>query len=142
MSIKKLDLSKLLRSSHHNSDNHQKLFGRAATLAEAYAICGMLIKGGESCAEDSDGHTREMIFLSAAHYSLSDEDIEKYWEASEDQRSVFLKGLNTTSSKIWMYDIPASVRHYFQHFVFGPVKRDPEFQKYLGLEQSQSAMDQ
>ncbi len=78
------------------------------TLAEAYAICGMLIKGGESCAEDdSDGHTREIIFLSAANYFLSDEDIEKNWEFSEDQRFVFLKGLNTTASKIWMYDIPA-----------------------------------
>ena len=113
------------------------------TLAEAYAICGMLIKGGESCAEDdSDGHTREIIFLSAANYFLSDEDIEKNWEFSEDQRFVFLKGLNTTASKIWMYDIPALVRHCFQHSVFGPVKRDPDFQTYLGLEQSQSAMDQ
>ena len=102
----------------------------------------MLIKGGESCAEDSDGHIRDIIFLSAAHYSLSDQDIEKYWEFSEDQRFIFLKGLNMTSSKIWMYDIPALVRHYFQHYVFGPVKREPEFQKNLGLEQSQSVMDQ
>ena len=131
----------MFRSTHHSSDNLQTLFGKRPTLSEAYSICILIIKGADTCGEDSDSHIRESAFLSAAHYCLSDDEIAQFYEFSKQERFLFLRGLNITASKIWLYDIPALVRQYFQNFVFGPVSRKPDFQRNLGLGMDQCVMD-
>ena len=131
----------MFKSSYHSSDNGETLFGRKATLSEAYLICLLIINGPETCGEDSDAHIRESAFLSAEHYCLTVDEIEKFLDFPAEERYLFLKGLNITASKIWSYDIPPLVRHYFQNFVFGPVTRNPEFQKNLGLGQDKCVMD-
>ena len=81
-----------------------------------------------------DGNQRKEIFVSVQYYVFSEEDKQAYMlQFTEEEKMVWLKGVQINASKIPRYDVPAEARFFSQRHVFGPVLKDEEYQANLGF---------
>ena len=55
---------------------------------------------------------------------------------SEEEKMVWLRGVERAATKLMRYDIPAEARLFFQRYVFGPVLKDEEYQDNLGFRET------
>ena len=68
------------------------------------------------------------------YYVFSEEDKQAYMlQFSEEEKMVWLRGVQMNATKLVRYDIPAEARFFFQRHVFGPVLKDEEYQANLGF---------
>ncbi len=114
------------RSAH----NSKTLFGIMTSISQTFGIVKMAQYGISTELEDA---SRFLIFSSVQYYVFSDEDKEAFLQFSEAEQVHYLRGVDKAASKVYRYENHAAARDYFQNFVFGPIKRNEEFQSNLGL---------
>ena len=84
-----------------------------------------------------DDNQRKEIFVSVQYYVFSEEDKQAYMlQFTEEEKMVWLRGVQLAATKLMRYDIPAEARLFFQRYVFGPVLKDEEYQENLGFRET------
>ena len=77
--------------------------------------------------------SRFLIFSSVQYYVFSDEDKQAFLQFTEAEQVHWLRGIDKAASKVYKYENHLAAREFFQNSVFGPIKRNEEFQSNLGL---------
>ena len=70
-------------------------------------------------------------------YVFSEEDKQAYMlQFTEEEKIVWLRGVQLAATKLMRYDIPAEARLFFQRYVFSPVLKVEEYQDNLGFRET------
>jgi|LauGreDrversion4_2_1035121.scaffolds.fasta_scaffold31690_4 hypothetical protein len=141
-SIKHNSVNEIYTTKYRNSANQEALLGKLLPIGKACAIIGTVLLGPDIPLEEAGHANRVRIFKSAAHYCLTDEDLETILELSEPELRLYLKGIFSACCRVLRYELNTAARKYFEQNVFRPAIKNPEIQAHLGLEMSQSIFDQ
>lgn len=141
----KNELSKRFGSKHRDSENTRELMGERMVMGKAFGIVAICLFGPNLPTEKIRHADRFRIWKCAAKYCLTDESIEYVMNVQSrdpDMVIVYIQGLLTTALVSVRTDLPNSARSFGQNFVFSPGSRSMETQLHLGLDMTQSVMDQ
>ena len=107
------------------------LLARNMSLGQAIGLVGLTQFGLNVPLETSAHSDRVAVFRAAAHYALTNDEVEEILDVAEKPLISYLKGLTITAMRMWKYVIPEHVRLYFEDNVFNPTRGDAEIQKHL-----------
>jgi hypothetical protein len=88
-------VNKRYNSLYRNPENQNKLGGKLLELGRATEIVTVTLFGFDVSLEAAHAADRLRIFKSAAWYALTDGEVEKILEHSEDQVDEYIKGIVT-----------------------------------------------
>lgn len=116
--------------------------GELMPLGKAFAIIAVMTHGPDLPTELSLHNERHRIFMAAAQYALSEEDIATVL-AHKDQgeKRIYYHNLLTTSCRA-LNLIYNEAREYFQEKVFTSPRLNAEYKLHLGLGVAESVFDQ
>ncbi len=89
-------VNKKYNSRCRNSKNANRLGGKLLELGRATGIDAMALYGFHVSLEAASTDEREKIFISAAWYSLADEDVEEIFSHDRVHVDDYIKGIVTT----------------------------------------------
>ena len=116
--------------------------GELMPLGKAYAIIAVMTHGPDLPTELSLHNERHSIFMAAAQYALSADDIKSVLEHpdAEDKRTYYHTLLTSSSRppKTLLYN---EARNFFQDKVFGSAQHNAEYKLHLGLSVEESVFD-
>ena len=140
-SLKTNNLRMAFPSSYRKPDNKNQLFGRTISLGKAFTVLLPAMFGVNVPTEKTQLALRERLFRSAAHYALSEDEVDIIFEADSKERELFLMGLVNASLAKIRYDMGEESRAHFQETVFCSIARNPIIQRELGFDAFQSLGD-
>ena len=126
-------LNLLFGSKYRHPDNRETLLGQEQPLGKAFAILAVMMHGPDLPTEYSQHNERHRIFMAAAPYALSKDDIETVLARNDqEEKKLYYHNLLTTSCRpvgAMMYN---NARDFFQRMVFTSPRFNPEYKKHLG----------
>ena len=135
-------LNLLFGSKYRHPDNRETLLGQEQPLGKAFAILAVMMHGPDLPTEYSQHNERHRIFMAAAPYALSKDDIETVLARNDqEEKKLYYHNLLTTSCRpvgAMMYN---NARDFFQRMVFTSPRFNPEYKKHLGLGPTESVFD-
>ena len=117
------------------------LLSRLMSLGQAMGLVGLAQFGLNVPLETNAHEDRVDVFRAAAHYALTDDEVEEILTVADKPLISYLKGLTITAMRVWKYVIPEHVRLYFEENVFKPTRGDAEIQRHLGLDMEKRIFD-
>ena len=126
-------INKKFNCTYRNSENTHDLGGKLLNLGRAAALAAMIMFGFDVSLEDAANKDRQRIFLSAAFYALTEDEILEIMAADEVTLNRYIKILVIAAIRIYKYEAGDALRRTFQDEVFGPTLEDAELQKHLNL---------
>ena len=132
-------------TKYRDPDNTRELMGKLQPLGKAFAIVAVCIYGPNLPSESFRHNDRKLIWRSAAEYCMAEDTIDSILEHETNDPMLFqkyLKSLLQAALISMRTDLPNAARSYAQSYVFAVVRQDAETQRHLGLQASQSVMDQ
>jgi hypothetical protein len=133
--------TKLYRSKARDPDNELLLMGQKLPLGKAMGIMAVIMFGPNLPTEKARHRERELIWRSAAAYSLGPDAMEAVLEwHNEDEKIIYMQGLLNTST-FCISSLLYNSAHTYGQQVFAGSSREPEVQAHLGLTMEQSVMD-
>ena len=139
--VKKNQVNAKYGSNCSSSSSAEKILGKRLSIGRACALLGVVMLGPEIPLESAGHQDRMRIFKSAAHYCLSDEDLEDILDTKEAELELYLQGIFRAACRLPRYELAAAARQYFELNVFKPASKNKEIQEHLGLEMGQSVFD-
>ena len=140
-SVKKNQVNAKYGSNYSSSSSAEKILGKRLSIGRACALLGVVMLGPEIPLESAGHQDRMRIFKSAAHYCLSDEDLEDILDTKEAELEFYLQGIFRAACRLPRYELAAVARQHFELHVFKPASKNKEIQEHLGLEMGQSVFD-
>ena len=117
--------------------------GELMPLGKAFAIIAVMTHGPDLPTELSLHNERHRIFMAAAQYALSEEDIATVLaHKDQDEKRIYYHNLLTTSCRPLNTLIYNEAREYFQEKVFTSPRINAEYKLHLGLGVTESVFDQ
>ena len=117
--------------------------GELMPLGKAFAIIAVMTHGPDLPTELSMHNERHRIFMAAAQYALSEEDIATVLaHKDQDEKRIYYHNLLTTSCRPLNTLIYNEAREYFQEKVFASPRLNVEYKLHLGLGVTKSVLDQ
>jgi hypothetical protein len=116
--------------------------GELHSIGTAFAILAVMMHGPECPTEISQHKARERIFMAAAKYALTADEIKTIMGHKEEgDKIVYYHGLLTTGLRpiTLLYN---DARDFFQNKVFLPGKPNSEYMMHLGLSAGQTVFQQ
>ena len=136
-------LNRMYGSKYRDPDNNKLLMGAKQPLGKAYAIVAFMMFGPNLPSELSLHAERHRIFMSAAPYAMSKNDIAfVLGHDNHCDKVIYYHNLLMTGCRVLISVLPNEARDFFQTRVFGNSIRNPDYQLHLGLDMSESVMDQ
>ena len=130
-------INKKYNNNYRNPENTNKVGGKLYTLGRAVGLAAMVLFGYDVSLEDAAVKDRQRIFLSAAYYALTDEEISEVMASDEVTLSIYIKNLVIALIRVYKYEAADAMRKTFQEEVFGPTMENAELQKHLNLQPGQ-----
>ena len=129
-------------SRYRNPANRKELMGELMPLGKAYAIIAVMTHGPDLPTEITLHNERHSIFMAAAQYALSEDEIKTVLEhpVAEDKRTYY-HNLLTTSCRPLQTLLYNEARHFFQTKVFTGIEHNAEYKLHLGLSDTESVFD-
>jgi len=122
--------------------NSETVSGMHLSLGKAIGVVGISMIGCKfSVQEQRNHHLRLQIFENAARYCLDPGDWEMIMSSEPAVVQQFILNMCISQTKSLFVDLFAVVRQHFQDNVFGPVQRNPDLQKHLGLDMTKCVCD-
>jgi hypothetical protein len=120
-------------SKYRHPDNEEKLMGELMPLGKAYAIIAFMMHGPDLPTELAQHNERHWIFVTAAEYALSNEDLAAVMAHNDgDEKHIYYHNLLTTSTQSFSSLLYKEARYWFQNTVFLPAKHNAEYKLHLG----------
>jgi hypothetical protein len=117
--------------------------GELMPLGKAFAIIAVMTHGPNIPTEISLHNERHRIFVAAAQYCLSEEDIACVLaHKDQDEKRTYYHNLLTTSCRGLTVLLRNEAREFFQTKVFASPTFNPEYKMHLGLGPTESVFDQ
>ena len=136
-------LNIMFNSRYRHPDNQEKFMGELMQLGKVYAIIAVMTHGPDLPTEISQHNQRHRIFVAAAKYALSQEDLDIVLAHKDaDEKRIYYHNLLTTSTRPLTTLLFNDARDWFQTKVFNNPCRPKEYWEHLGLDQGQSVYDQ
>ena len=133
----------IFSSRYRHPDNRKQLMGELMPLGKAFAIIAVMTHGPNLPTELSQHNERHSIFMAAAQYALSAEDITTVLAHPDaDEKRIYYHNLITTSCRPLNTLLYNEAREFFQTMVFTSPKHNAEYKLHLGLEIQESVFDQ
>jgi hypothetical protein len=126
-------INKKFNCNYRNNENTNELGGKLFNLGRAAGLAAMVMFGFDVSLEDATYKDRQRIFLSAAYYALTDDEITEIMAADEVTLNLYIKNLVIAAIRVYKYEAGDVLRRIFQEEVFGPTLEDAELQKHLNL---------
>ena len=133
-----------LGTQYRDQENDRELMGGKQPLGKAFGIVAICIFGLNLPTEEQMHADRLRVWRSAARYCLTDKNIDvlMQWQKRDPETVVvYMLWLLTAALVSVRTELPNSAWSFGQNFVFAAGRRDPETQRHLGLDMSQSVMD-
>ena len=136
-------LNKTFSSKYRHPDNRKELMGELMPLGKAFAIIAVMTHGPDLPTEIALHNERHRIFMAAAQYAMSEEDIATVLAHPDaDDKRTYYHNLLTTSCRQLHTLLYNEARHFFQTKVFLSPKHNAEYKLHLGLSVEESVFDQ
>ena len=130
-------------SKYRNPNNQEFLMGELQPLGKAFAILAVMMHGPDLPTELSQHEERRRIFIAAAAYALTKDDIDNVLSHQDhDELCIYLHNLLTTSCRPITSLLYNDARNFFQTMVFVSSKHNAEYKLHLGLIGTESVFDQ
>ena len=113
-------VNKRYNSRYRNSENQNKLGGRLLDLGRATGLVAMTLYGFDVSLENAHSSDRMRIFVSAAWYALTDEELQEILEHTESEVDIYVKGIVTAGIRLYKYEASeevCSVSHFILDFI-------------------------
>jgi hypothetical protein len=135
-------LNQMFSSRYRNPANRKELMGELMPLGKAYAIIAVMTHGPDLPTEISLHNERHSIFMAAAQYALSADDIKTVLEHPDHEEKVtYYHTLLASSSRPLNILLYNEAREFFQDKVFGCAQHKAEYKLHLGLSDTESVFD-
>ena len=135
-------LNKRFGSRYRHPDNRKELMGELMPLGKAYAIIAVMTHGPDLPTEITLHNERHSIFMAAAQYALSADDIKTVLEHPDHEEKVtYYHTLLASSSRPLNILLYNEAREFFQDKVFGCAQHKAEYKLHLGLSDTESVFD-
>ena len=141
-SVKKLAVNEKYGTSYRNGRNTREIMGRKLSIGKACALLGIAHFGPNIPLEEAGHEDRLRVFKEAAHYALTDEELDDILNTDDAALRLFLVGIFRAQCRLIKFVGPAGVREEFEHCVFHPPSKDAVIQAHLGLSMAESIFDQ
>ena len=129
-------------SRYRNPANRKELMGELMPLGKAYAIIAVMTHGPDLPTELTLHNERHSIFMAAAQYALSADDIKTVLEHPDHEEKVtYYHTLLASSSRPLNILLYNEAREFFQDKVFGCAQHKAEYKLHLGLSDTESVFD-
>ena len=136
-------LNLVFNSRYRNPENRELLMGEQQPLGKAYAILAVMMHGPLLPTEIAQHDERRRIFIAAAPYAMSKDDIDSVLSHQDfDELRIYLHNLLTTSCRPITSLLFNDARNFFQTQVFGCPQHNAEYKMHLGLLGTESVFDQ
>ena len=117
--------------------------GELMPLGKAFAVIAVMTHGPNLPTELGQHNERHRIFIAAAQYALSEDDIQTVLECKDTEaKRIYNHNLMTTSTRGLTSLLYNEAREWFQTRVFACPTHDAEYKLHLGLEKGESVLDQ
>ena len=117
--------------------------GEQQTLGKAFAILAVMMHGPDLPTELAQHNERHRIFMAAATYALSEDEISTVLaHTDQDEKRIYYLTLLTTSCRPVSSLLFNDAREFFQTEVFRAGTMNPEYKLHLGLGHTESVFDQ
>ena len=129
-------------SRYRNPANRKELMGELMPLGKAYAIIAVMTHGPDLPTEISLHNERHSIFMAAAQYALTEDEIKTVLEhpVAADKRTYY-HNLLASSCRPLNTLLYNEAREYFQDKVFANPTFNAEYKLHLGLSSEESVFD-
>ena len=108
--------------------------GEQQTLGKAFAILAFMMHGPPLPTEIAQHNERRRIFIAAAPYAMSKDDIASVLDHQDfDELRIYLHNLLTTSCRPISSLLFNDASKFFQTQVFSSPKHNAEYKMHLGL---------
>ena len=115
-----------------NQDKIKTLMGELQPLGKAFAIIAVMTHGPSLPTELADHNLRHRLFMAAAKYALSDEEIQAVLaHPDKEEKRIYYYNLLTTSCRPFSTTLYNEARDFFQTRVFGCPIHNPEYRLHL-----------
>jgi hypothetical protein len=121
---------------------HGEIMGKKLSIGKACALLGIAHFGPNIPLEEAGHEDRLRVFKEAAHYALTDEELDDILNTDDAALRLFIVGIFRAQCRLIKFVGPAGVREEFEHCVFHPPSKDAVIQAHLGLSMAESIFDQ
>ena len=132
----------MFSSRYRNPANRKELMGELMPLGKAFAIIAVMTHGPDLPTEISLHNERHSIFMAAAQYALSADDIKTVLEHTDAEgKRIYYHTLLTSSTRPLHTLLYNEAREFFQDRVFTSPTHNAEYKLHLGLSGTDSVFD-
>ncbi len=133
----------MFSSRYRNPDNRKELMGELIPLGKTFAIIAVMTHGSDLPTEISLHNERHRVFMAAAQYALSADDMIKtvLEHPVPEDKCTYYHTLLTSSSRPLNTLLYSEACESFQDKVFTSPTHNAEYKLHLGLSVEESLFD-